>query len=63
MDLYKYENELYAKGINNIVGTDEAGRGPLFGPVVAAAVMLPHDFKLEGLNDSKKLSEKKRDEF
>ncbi len=63
MDLYKYENELYASGINNIVGTDEAGRGPLFGPVVAAAVMLPHDFKLEGLNDSKKLSEKKRDEF
>lgn len=63
MDLYKYENELYARGINNIVGTDEAGRGPLFGPVVAAAVMLPHDFKLEGLNDSKKLSEKKRDEF
>lgn len=63
MDLYKYENELYAKGINNIVGTDEAGRGPLFGPVVAAAVMLPQGFRLEGLNDSKKLSEKKRDEF
>lgn len=63
MDLYKYEKELYAKGINNIVGTDEAGRGPLYGPVVAAAVMLPRDFKLDGLNDSKKLSEKKRNTF
>ncbi len=63
MNLYKYENELYAKGIENIVGTDEAGRGPLFGPVVAAAVLLPKVFKLDGLNDSKKLSEKKRNEF
>ncbi len=63
MNLYKYENELYAKGIENIVGTDEAGRGPLFGPVVAAAVLLPKGFKLDGLNDSKKLSEKKRNEF
>lgn len=63
MNLYKYENELYAKGIENIVGMDEAGRGPLFGPVVAAAVLLPKGFKLDGLNDSKKLSEKKRNEF
>lgn len=63
MDLWKYEKELYAKGIINIVGTDEAGRGPLYGPVVAGAVMLPPDFKLDGLNDSKKLTEKKREEF
>lgn len=63
MDLWKYEKELYAKGFANIVGTDEAGRGPLYGPVVAGAVVLPHDFKLEGLNDSKKLTEKKREEF
>lgn len=63
MDLWKYEKELYDKGINIIGGTDEAGRGPLFGPVVAACVVLPKDFELEGLNDSKKLSEKKRNTF
>ncbi len=63
MDLWKYEKELYAQGFENIVGTDEAGRGPLYGPVVAGAVVLPHDFKLAGLNDSKKLTEKKREEF
>lgn len=61
IDLWKYEKELYAQGINYIGGTDEAGRGPLFGPVVAACVVLPRDFELEGLNDSKKLTEKKRD--
>ena len=61
IDLYKYEKELYKKGINLICGVDEAGRGPLVGPVVAAAVILPKDFILEGLNDSKQLSEKKRD--
>lgn len=60
MDLWKYEKELYAQNINIIGGTDEAGRGPLYGPVVAACVVLPKDFKLEGLNDSKKLTEKKR---
>ncbi|MEG2351148.1 MAG: ribonuclease HII [Bacilli bacterium] len=60
IDLYCYEKELWEKGYNNVAGTDEAGRGPLFGPVVAAAVILPHDFILEGLNDSKKLTEKKR---
>ena len=59
-DLYKYEKALWKEGYENIVGTDEAGRGPLFGPVVAAAVILPHNFFLEGLNDSKKLTEKKR---
>ena len=62
-DLYKYENELYAKGLEYIGGVDEVGRGPLIGSVVAACVVLPKDFVLEGLTDSKKLSEKKRDEF
>ena len=63
MDLWQYEKELFNKGIKNIGGTDEAGRGPLYGPVVAACVVLPKDFKLDGLNDSKKLSEKKRNQF
>jgi len=62
-DLYKYENELYDKGINYIGGVDEVGRGPLVGPVVAACCVLPKDFTLEGLTDSKKLTEKKRDEY
>lgn len=62
-DLYKYENELYNQGINVIGGVDEVGRGPLIGPVVACCCVLPIDFKLEGLNDSKQLSEKKRDKF
>ena len=62
-DLYKYENELYAKGINYIGGVDEVGRGPLVGPVVAACCVLPKDFILDGLTDSKKLSEKKRNIF
>lgn len=63
MDLWQYEKQLFKQGINVIGGTDEAGRGPLYGPVVAACVVLPKDFKLEGLNDSKKLSEKKRNIF
>lgn len=63
IDLYKYENELYAKGIKYIGGVDEVGRGPLIGPVVTACVVLPRDFKLDGLTDSKKLSEKKREIF
>ena len=62
-DLYKYEKELYNKNIEYIGGVDEVGRGPLVGPVVAACVVLPKDFILEGLTDSKKLSEKKRDLF
>ena len=62
-DLYKYERELYDKGLNLIGGVDEVGRGPLIGSVVAACVVLPKDFVLEGLTDSKKLSEKKRDLF
>ncbi len=63
MDLYEYENNLYQKGINYIGGVDEVGRGPLIGPVVASCVVLPKGFVLEGLTDSKKLSEKKRDIF
>lgn len=63
IDLYKYENELYEKGCKYIGGVDEVGRGPLIGSVVAACVVLPSDFVLEGLTDSKKLSEKKRDDF
>lgn len=62
-DLYKYEKELYKKGIKYIGGVDEVGRGPLIGPVVTACVVLPKNFKLEGLTDSKQLSEKKRNEF
>ena len=62
-DNYKYERELNRKGINLIAGIDEVGRGPLIGPVVASAVILPKNFKLDGLTDSKKLSEKRREEF
>ena len=62
-DLYKYERELNSKGINIIGGVDEVGRGPLIGSVVTACVVLDKDFVLEGLTDSKKLSEKKRDKF
>lgn len=62
-DLLKYEKELWKKNINLIAGVDEVGRGPLVGPVVAAAVILPKNYFLEGLTDSKKLSEKKRDKF
>lgn len=63
MNLYQYEQELYKQGITYIGGVDEVGRGPLLGPVVTACVVLPNDFVLEGLTDSKKLSEKKRDQF
>ena len=62
-DLYKYEKELINNGIKLICGVDEVGRGPLVGPVLAAAVILPLNYKLDGLTDSKKLSEKKRDLF
>ena len=63
MDLYKFEKELYRNGCSFIAGIDEVGRGPLIGPVVSACVILPKDFVLEGLNDSKKLTEKQRDKF
>lgn len=62
-NLYKYEKELRKKGVTYIGGVDEVGRGPLIGNVTAACVVLPKNFKLEGLTDSKKLSEKKRNEF
>lgn len=62
-DLLVFERELYDKGIKFIAGVDEVGRGPLFGPVVAAAVILKKGYNLKGLTDSKKLSEKKRNEF
>lgn len=62
-DLYLYEKELNSKNVYNIGGVDEVGRGPLVGPVVACCCVLPKDFVLEGLTDSKKLSEKKRNIF
>lgn len=60
---YSIENEYREKGFNIICGVDEAGRGPLAGPVYAAAVILPSDCVIEGLNDSKKLTEKKREKL
>ncbi len=62
-DLYTFERELLNKGITLIAGIDEVGRGPLVGPVVACSVILPVNYKLEGLTDSKKLSAKKREKF
>lgn len=58
---YQYEKQAIAEGFNTVCGIDEAGRGPLCGPVCAAAVVLPLDCEIEGINDSKKLSEKKRE--
>ncbi len=58
---YEYEKQAIAEGFKVVCGVDEAGRGPLCGPVCAAAVILPLDCEIEGINDSKKLSEKKRD--
>ena len=58
---YEYEKAAVSSGFNVICGVDEAGRGPLAGPVCAAAVILPEDTVIEGLDDSKKLSEKKRE--
>ncbi len=63
VDLKKYEKELYKEGYQLICGCDEAGRGPLVGPVVAGAVILPVDYELVGLTDSKQLSEKKREYY
>ena len=60
-DLWTLENEIYGEGYRLICGVDEAGRGPLAGPVYAAAVILPRGLVLEGLDDSKKLTEKKRE--
>ena len=60
---YLYESNAVSKGYNNVCGVDEAGRGPLCGPVVAAAVILPLGLHIEGLNDSKKLTEAKREKL
>lgn len=62
-EMQQFENDARSKGHRLIVGIDEVGRGPLAGPVVAAAVILPENFQLLGVNDSKKLSAKKRDEL
>ena len=59
-DLWNYEHICYDEGFEIVCGIDEAGRGPLAGPVCAAAVVLPRDLEIEGLNDSKKLSDKRR---
>ena len=62
-ELWTLENEIYDEGFTLLCGVDEAGRGPLAGPVCAAAVMLPRGHVIEGLNDSKKLTEKRRGEL
>ncbi|HIT72242.1 MAG TPA: ribonuclease HII [Candidatus Fimicola cottocaccae] len=62
-NLLVYEKELYSEGFEFIAGIDEVGRGPLAGPVVTASVILPKDCRIMGINDSKKLSEKKRNEL
>ena len=61
MDLWTYERAQWARGREVVCGVDEAGAGPLAGPVYAAAVILPHEIEIDGLNDSKKLTEKKRE--
>lgn len=63
IDWLQYENEVKSKGFECVCGVDEAGRGPLAGPVCAAAVILHNNQIIEGVNDSKKLSEKKREEL
>lgn len=60
MDKLKYERELTADGFKNACGVDEVGRGPLAGPVVCAAVIMPHNDIIDGVDDSKKLTHKKR---
>lgn len=63
IDLWSLEKEIICGGVSPVCGVDEAGRGPLAGPVCAAAVILPVGLELRGLNDSKKLTEKKREEL
>lgn len=63
VDLWEIEHEYFDKGVKLICGVDEAGRGPLAGPVCAAAVILPPDLEIPGLNDSKKLTDKRRREL
>lgn len=62
-EIKKIEEELYTSGIKSIAGIDEAGRGPLAGPVVVACVVMPRESMIEGVNDSKKVSEKKREKL
>ena len=62
-EIQKIERELYQKGVKSICGIDEAGRGPLAGPVVVASVIMPEGSMIEGVNDSKKISEKKREKL
>ena len=62
-EIKKIEEEIYLKGAGSIAGIDEAGRGPLAGPVVVACVVMPRDSMIEGVNDSKKISEKKREKL
>ncbi len=61
--LKQYEEELYNQGISTIAGIDEAGRGPLAGPVVVGCVIMPKESQIEGINDSKKISESKREKL
>ena len=63
VNMWEIENSLYANGFRAVCGVDEAGRGPLAGPVCAAAVILPKGLEIPGLNDSKKLTDKKRREL
>ena len=63
LQLKEQENELRKRGFKTICGIDEAGRGPLAGPVVIASVIMPADSMIEGVNDSKKVSEKKREKI
>lgn len=63
VNMWQIEDRFFAEGHSVICGVDEAGRGPLAGPVCAAAVILPHDLEISGLNDSKKLSDKRRREL
>lgn len=62
-EIKKIEEDIYLKGAQSIAGIDEAGRGPLAGPVVVACVVMPRDSMIEGVNDSKKVSEKKREKL
>ena len=63
VDMWEIERQIYAKGYTMVCGVDEAGRGPLAGPVCASAVILPQGLEIPGLNDSKKLTDKKRREL
>ena len=62
-EIKKIEEELYSQGVTSIAGIDEAGRGPLAGPVVVACVVMPRGSMIEGVNDSKKVAEKKREKL